>query len=182
MNLTSDNFLSEGKFRKVYIHPDDPNLCVKLGKPLLHKRALKRELYYLKRHQDSLSFITPLRGTVDSNLGLGYIFDLVRNYDGSISDTLENEVATLDSSVLSEKLHEMYQELLLKRAAVGDFHARNILIRWVSKTNYELWIIDGFGNSDYLKFCDYSKYLLNKKLVRKFNKLCKRIDHTQTFD
>ncbi|MGJ8671435.1 YrbL family protein [Rubritalea sp.] len=181
MKLTKQDFLSEGKFRKVYTHPDNPNLCIKLGKPLFHKRALNRELYYLKKHQDALPFLSAYHGTVQTNLGLGYIFKIVRNSDNSISRILEKEVLTLDSNILTEKLFQMYHSLLKRGAAIGDFHARNILVRWISKTDYELWIIDGFGNSDFVRICDYSRFLLNKKLIRKFNSLCNSIDIPEMF-
>lgn len=181
MQLSEKDYLSKGKFRSVYIHPENPEICIKIGNEKFHTRALKRELKYVPKYQKRLNFLSGFHGAVETNLGKGYMFDIIRDYDGSISQTLESSLPSLNQEEVIQKLESMYSTLLAHRAPVGDFHARNILVRKTTPKEYELWIIDGFGNSDFIKICDFSKHLLQKKLIRKFNKLCKRLNLPKTF-
>lgn len=51
---------------------------------------------------------------------------------------------------------------------VGDFNESNILVQQREDSSRHLVIIDGVGNSDFIKFADYLKIFRNKKFDRKW--------------
>ena len=180
MHIPDKYYLAEGKHRKVYIHPDNPDLCIKISKdqPRNRSRATKRELTYLNTYKERVTCFSFFHGVVESNLGQGYIFDLIRNEDGNISRQL-SELTGLAG--LEKKLTSLYQLFLNNGIIVGDLNAGSIVAREKKDGDYDLIIIDGTGNSDFIKICDYSKYFLRKKLIRKFNKLYRLLELPTSF-
>lgn len=83
--------IGTGIERACYVHPHDPDKAVKV---LIKRRNVqsKREIkYYTKlAKQPDLAFdhLPRFYGTVKTNLGNGFIVDLVRDYDGQISKPL----------------------------------------------------------------------------------------------
>ncbi len=177
LKITRENYLGEGEQKEVYIHPEKPELCVKFPKRDKKRKAkgLNREIRYTKQYQDELPFLARYVGFTETDRGRGYLFEVVRNDDGSISKTLSSVRSELDQGDLSDKVEEMYRSLLSARAVVSDLHASNILVQKHEGDSYDLMLIDGFGNSDFIKICDYSQHFLKKKLIRKFTQLCKEL-------
>ena len=94
--IDKENYISEGKTRICYEHPDNKDLCIKVMKPA-HKDAefLIKEIQYYKKIQEknknyALTFFANYYGTIDTNLGLGYLFDLIRDHNGKISLPLKS--------------------------------------------------------------------------------------------
>jgi len=69
----------------------------------------------------------------------------------------------------------MYHQARERKAVINDLSLSNIYIR-KKTTGFDLVLIDGFGNSNFIKLADYSKSFLTKKLNRKFTKLCKKLE------
>lgn len=180
MELLNEHYIGQGRQKVVYRHPCDPNLCIKIpkAKPRLLK-SLKREIKYLKRHQQKLQFLADYLGEIETNLGKGYLFSLICDHDGAVSKPLESIYSELDG--LGEKVASMYQSLLKNKSAVSELEPCNILVKRWENGEYELYIIDGFGNSDFIKVCDFSRTFLKKKLTRKFRGLCELLDLPQSF-
>jgi|GEM_PF-3037769 len=111
-------------------------------------------------------------GNVITNLGSGDLFHLIRNSDGSISKPL-SELEKLEG--IEEKIYDLYLECMKHRVVISDLNEGNIVAQMFGDSAYKLWIIDGVGNSDYIKVCDFSKYLLCKKMNRKFSRLARSL-------
>lgn len=180
VHITERDILASGDTRKVYTHPEDPALCIKIPKPSLKRRTLRREIRYLRKYATrASSFLTLFHGTVDSNLGKGYIYDLIRDEDGSVSRTLA-QCRDLDG--LEEKIYDLYLTCLKNKVILSDMNLRNILARRGKGSDYDLWVVDGIGNSDYIKICDLSYYFMKKKMVRKFSRLNRCLGLSLVFD
>lgn len=175
--LSKEHYLGEGEQKQVFLHPDDEGLCIKFAKKDKRRKAggLKREIRYTKKFQGVLEFLAKYRGELETNMGKGHLFDLIRNSNGEISATLSSSFRELDQNVLVGKIREIYQTLLKEGAVVSDLHVSNILVQLLGNSDYKLVLIDGFGNSDLIKICDYSRVFLKHKLDRKFTKLCKQM-------
>jgi hypothetical protein len=183
MKLSKEHYIGEGVHRVAYVHPENPGLCIKIPKPGTKRPEAKiaREIKYIKLFQDKLPFIPAYVGTQDTDFGFGYVFEMVRDYNGDISKSLNDTLSESKLDGLEEKIAAMYASLLEHRAPLSDFNSSNLLVQMIDENSYELQIIDGFGNSDFIKICDYSRYFLKKKLVRKFTGLCKKIDISPSF-
>lgn len=84
--------LGQGAHKKCYIHPDNSSLCVKV---LFQEpdTDMDRELAYRKSRQrrNLKSKLLPMYlGTIDTNLGTGYVYERVCDFDGTNSLTLDD--------------------------------------------------------------------------------------------
>ena len=98
-------------------------------------------------------------GTVNTNLGCGHVFELVLDYDGNISKKLSEYIKTNGpNNSLKGKISSLYRSFLQSRVLVSDLHPGNLLLQIPSVDDYHLVMIDGYGNSDFIKICDYSRF------------------------
>lgn len=182
VKIVQKDFLGKGGTKMVYRHPENPDLCIKFPKE--RRRALHgllREIKYLKRHQDALPFLAPYLGEIQCDMGTGYLYEVVKNEDGSPSTGIGEHLHRLDKDVLGEKIKIIYQQLVAEHAVVNDLQFNNIFVKEKKSGDYDLCLVDGFGNTDYIKICDYSKFFLLKKLHRKFKKLCRKLEIPHDF-
>ena len=166
-----------GSERKCFIHPHDNRKCIKITHKFGRRTVArcKREIKYSLKYStlpDHSRSIPQYFGKVDTNLGDGQVFELVLDYDGNISNKLSEYIKTNETNIsLKDKISDLYQSFLESRVLVSDFHPGNLVIQKSSVDNYQLVMIDGFGNSDFIKICDYSHFFLKKKLIRKFRRM-----------
>lgn len=177
LNLNNSMLIGVGSERKCFIHPHDDRKCIKItykfGRRTVarYKREIKYSLKYSNLPVHSRS-IPQYFGKVETNLGDGQVFELVLDYDGNISNKLSEYIKTNETIIsLKDKISDLYQSFLESRVLVSDFHPGNLVIKKSSAENYNLVMIDGFGNSDFIKICDYSHFFLKKKLIRKFRRM-----------
>lgn len=111
-------------------------------------------------------------GDVITNLGVGYIFHLIRDFDGSISRPL-SKLDKLEG--IEEGIHELYLNCIKDRVMISDLNKGNIVAQRFEDSSYKLWVIDGVGNSDYIKICDFSKCFMSSKVNRKFSRLARSL-------
>ena len=136
-----------------------------------------REINYTKKYESRIR-LPRYCGSINTNLGKGYIFERIKDWDGKTSVTLKKYCENgVEQNYIQELLYKMYNSLLINRIQVSDFHSGNILVNYKTPdAEPNLVIIDGIGNSDYIKLCNFSKFLLKKKLIRKFKKLMAKLD------
>lgn len=173
ITLDDEMFIGEGRNRKCYIHPYDENLCIKIAFDKA-KRSVQREIGYfkrLKRRGKSFQMISKYFGKVHTNKGEGDIYELIRDYDGSISKNLryylnlKNETYRTKIVELVEKLRKyLIDEYIL----FSDLDIENILLKKVSDTEYKLMVIDGIGDNNQIPFLEYFPLLGHKRSIRKW--------------
>lgn len=84
--------IGEGQERICYLHPEDPDKIIKLQKGESNKQTRRElELYrrLLRRKGTDYSQLPRYYGKVVTNLGEGFVTDLIQDYDGGISNSLE---------------------------------------------------------------------------------------------
>lgn len=184
INIAPTAFIGEGSHRICYQHPEDLNLCIKIGEINSKESLRERECYQvLKKRTISWDALSHFHGLVETNLGKGAVFELVRDYDGAISQSLEYYLEKYPAltDITSEQKDVMYEEIsraigqlkidllnntILTRSLLGE----NVLFKKTSENSGRLVIIDNIGNTDYFPFCNYSKYLSRRKISRKWEK------------
>ncbi len=182
MNISKKNYIAEGSQRLVYQHPDNPNLCIKISKTDSNEHYIKREIKYTNKYTSRFKFLPLYHGSINTNLGVGHVFDLVCNSDGAVSSTLLKEKHLFSSDQLAEKLRTLYELLLSNDIVLSDIHLENILVKKIDGSDEELWLVDGVGNSDFIKICDFSHFFLKKKLIRKFTRLSNALNLKISFN
>jgi hypothetical protein len=162
----------------VYIHPDDPNKCVKIDKKKKKKRRIfnkkfglyEREVNFYKTHSHiNLEHHLPkCYGIVKTNKGPGLCYELIRNDNGEISYTLKEFIKKNGITYeLKEKYNEIIKYFIKNKIYPGDANSRNILVQMKNNDISKLIIVDGFNNHQIIFMNKYyqsvKKYLKHKK-------------------
>ncbi|MBD3808664.1 MAG: hypothetical protein IE880_08130 [Epsilonproteobacteria bacterium] len=159
--------------RKCYIHPNEKNLCIKIPSKR-GQRSSQREIDYFKRlHKRGKSFdmIADFKGEVETNFGKGNLYELVRDYDGSISKNLEYYLSLKDKNITA-KIVKLIEELrvYLKDQYIlfSDLDMDNILVKKECEDSYKLIVIDGIGDNNQIPLLEYIKQLGIKRCIKKW--------------
>lgn len=169
--------IGRGLHRECFVHPHNPGQCLKIvvaGSSDENRREAK---YYAQLAGRGISWemLTRFHGLVPTNLGEGAIFDLVRDHDGQVSQTLAHyldsaQLASLHAPALARALAALQAYLLRNRIITMTLKAKNILFQRSSETDGKLVIVDNVGNSDFIPLADYSGFLARRKIRRKWRR------------
>lgn len=177
LKLTPSLFIAKGAHRECYVHSSDSNLCVKIIRDNHYKEMRREQSYYklLNNRNISWKILPRFYGNVETNLGLGAVFDLIRDYDGEISKTLEyylssNEKGGFDSYDLHQALSDLKSCLIQDKIITMNIKARNIVYKKINQTEGLLIIVDDIGNSQILPIANYVDYFAEKKILRKWDR------------
>ena len=180
IQLNEVHYIGEGDIRVCYEHPHDKTLCIKVPRPETTRAYTEKELLYFKKlskrskEKFSYPFYSDFHKEVETNYGLGQVFDLVRDEaNGDISKTLEfyltHESAITDSQI-EAALELLRAQMIKHRVFTRDLRARNICCKIKKDGTIELIIIDGIGHRDFFPFADWLTYFSKKKIDRTFTK------------
>jgi hypothetical protein len=104
--------LGKGRNKVVYIHPDNPERCIKInneGTAFDHLYEMRYRKTRELLHLPPSSLLTKYYGTVKTNYGDGFVFERVCDYDGITSKTI-GELINLE--IESRKGRKSTKELL----------------------------------------------------------------------
>lgn len=180
IELKECQYLAKGTERKCYIHPDDAGKVIKT-EFILHKDREQNKIdqiyyAYLLKKNISLKHIAKFFGTVNTNYGLGVVFERIENHDGTASETFENILnkQTLSRKTTDALLEELRQYLKTNYIVLGDVYFSNILCQKISTDRYKLIIIDGIGARRMgwkLRLHMYSRIYTNIRIKKQWKKL-----------
>ncbi len=182
LHLDSSLRIGRGGVREVFQHPEDPGRCVKIVHDPRRWRSVNRECRYLRRyHRQGKPFtrMTRFFGWCPTNLGPGALFTLVRDHDGHCSRSLASSLpgAPADSCrrqlqplAIVELLSELHQHLLRHRIIVSDPALHNLVVHYPEPAKARLVIIDGIGNSSFIKMADWFGYWARRDINRKWRR------------
>ena len=192
---------ARGGNRLCYVHPQNPDICIKLPRndvDLSVKRARKGLKGRLKpassfddnrqeartltemhdRIGDSLrEFVPRFLGWVETDLGPGVAVDLIRDADGAIALPLKQYVweRGFDAD-LRTALAEFSTYWIRERVPSRELLLHNVVARRLPSDALRLVVIDGLGNADLLPLSRWSPHLARRKSVRKTERLRARIE------
>ncbi len=176
IELKRESYFAKGGQRACYEVPDNPSLCVKV-EFTSDKGSRQRVAEELRSHrkvlarEDASTAVALYRGEVETSLGPGCLFDLVREDDGSVSPALSSLKDELSIETKSKLVNEFYQACLQGRYIVGDLHPANLAVQ----DRKRLVLVDGLGAIRWGWIFEYSKFLHRLKMHRKFRRLCRKI-------
>jgi len=177
--LEQSSYIGKGSDRYCYLHPDDSGLCIKIlcthpedGYPERVRRELK---YYrhLERRNISWELLSRYMGVVETNLGVGHVYTLIRDEDGRISKDFihylsDEELLNHHAHELSVAFHYLYQYLLENRIITGSIYPQNLVFQLGRKP--KLVIVDDIGNSEFLPISNFSRTFAQKKIKRRWHR------------
>lgn len=147
--LGENDFLGKGNNNQVYYYPGDKGKCIKIPLNTGTKRFMKYELQYRKCHKEKVeksTLLTKYYGMIETNLGIGYVFELVRDFNGRCSKTLESFIMDeKDSSEILEVLKVLKTKIFEESNITNPLSPNNCLIQRISEQKFRPRIIDDIG-------------------------------------
>ena len=172
IELNKNDELARGTNRACFAHPLDSNKCIKITISNDFSESQKEIEYYkfLEKKNISWKYISKYYGQVNTNLGKGEVFDLIKDYDGSVSRTLSSYLQNDEKtkSILNPfPLLQILKDYTLKEEViVKDLNTKNMLYQKISNSEVRLILIDGVVNNDFLPFSKYISYFTRRKILR----------------
>ncbi len=178
LKLKEEQFLGDGNHKKVYIHPEDEHKCVKLlftpDDPDMNREFRYRKA--LGKREGEMPLLTKYYGTVETDQGLGYVFERVVDYDGAVSRTLLSELEhPTDKARLEKLLQDFHREFMRDRFAPAGVDPDNFLVQRTSETEECVRIIDNIGTSAKFPLEYYVGFLARKRAQKYWNRLVEDI-------
>lgn len=173
---TSEKF-GKGLHREVFVHPENENLCIKVVTYGNQQETKREQAYYrqLQKRNISWDLLPKFHGNVETNLGSGAVFDVIRDPNGEISKTLEHYLA--DSQFFEKNRQHIHTALNNLKHYLLKYHVmsmaikpKNVLYQLSETGAGNLFIIDNIGNSDFIPICNYVYFLADQKINRRWNR------------
>lgn len=177
IELNPSLMIGKGLHRECFIHPDDKNLCIKVVVNGNQQETDREQGYYqlLQKRNITWEMLPEFHGNVETNMGPGAVFDLIRDYDDQVSKTLEfyladKEYVEQNKDQLLFALAELKKYLLKYNIITMPIKPKNILYQELNDQNGKLYIVDNIGNSEFIPYCSYLPYFGNKKIIRRWDR------------
>jgi hypothetical protein len=175
--LKDEDFIGKGNERACYVHPNDPDKAVKVSYEQNKGRSKQSdtEINYYKqlqkrKHMD-WKHLPKYFGEVQTNKGKGFMVELIRDYDGSISKSFKYYIEKEGLETYSKEL-EAYKKYLLDYCIIFNYGMMqgNILVRKNSETDFDLVLIDGLGDVCHFTLPNKIPYFARQRIHRRWNK------------
>jgi hypothetical protein len=195
ITLSHQKPFAKGSRRQCYVYQEDTTKCIKVILPerppelIRSKSKLYKKVMSPKHFDENLNEVKGHKllfwyehfpvcfDTVDTDLGTGLVVELIRNDDGEISPTVADVLKQRDlNAAESNALTEFFDYLLKHAIIVRDLTARNVVLQRQAG-RIKAYMVDGFGNSDFLPFVKFSTRLARAKLLRKIGRSFKFMDY-----
>ena len=177
LTLESSALIGRGLRRECYFHPEDENKCIKIVVAGDHKETVREQSYYrlLEKRNIAWRMLARFYGNVETNLGEGAVFELIRDYSGEVSKTLVHyfsaDTATdHDYQHLYQALLALKQYLLQWKIVTISLKPQNIVYKKTNESEGVMVVIDNIGNSDFIPICNYVNWMATRKINRKWQR------------
>ena len=179
LTLTEQNFISKGSHKKCFSYPGSPKRCIKIPYNPAGQVDLNREIFYLthilKKRGPQSGILPHYYGAVATNLGQGHVFDLVCDYNGVTSISLQTLLATQTLSPEQlQRLHtallDLRDRMLTYRVISMSIYPENILYQKISEQDFRLMFINDMGSGAVFAFEYILPCMAKRKIKRYWNR------------
>jgi hypothetical protein len=172
--------VGKGRERTCYVHPDDLTKIVKISGNESNVQSRREIAFYrtLEKKKDfNYAQLPRFYGLCSTNLGEGFIVDLVQDYDGEISKSLRWH---LDQGSLLSEYETLLQNLkkyLLEQLVIinHDMVPGNLLLQQLTGNSSRLVLIDGIGDVVSIQWLNYFPSHVRSKIERRWARFENRL-------
>ena len=170
IQLKKSDLIASGTNRACYAHPEDDKKCIKVTISGNHKETNREISYYkyLQKKDISWDMLAQFYGTIQTNLGDGEVVELIKDYDLSVSKSLDYYFRKITSQDDIQKFLQLLIKLKTylyeEKIYVKDLNAVNVVYQKYSDTEGRVVIIDGLAHSNYIPFSRGVESLTIKKI------------------
>ena len=162
--------------KNVFLHPHNKNLCIKIAYNEGGQKDLIREINYidvLKRRHKDYSILPKYFGKVNTNLGTGYVFEIIRDYNNGRTQTLEDFITDLNLfsqnySLIVRLLKELKEKLYKNEIITMVLFPENILFQKTDENTYRVRIVNDMGSAVLIPLEYHFKYFAHTKILRRW--------------
>jgi hypothetical protein len=181
LEITSEP-IGVGQERICYRHPEDAAKVVKIQKGESDKQT-RRELELYKnlsrRKMSNFEHIPRYYGMTQTNLGEGFVVDLIADFDGAVSKSLwwhfEQGYPVAEFLPYLDELRQyLLDNLVVFSVDMGRY---NILFQKTSPQQARLVVIDGLGNHTAINWLDNIAYFARRKINRRWQRFIDRLQN-----
>ena len=177
--LTEENILGRGTNKIVYYHPEDADKCIKFSLDESDETDMQHELRYrriCKEQVEHSTLLTKYYGTVDTNLGTGHVFELVRDFDGRLSETFLAVLLREKASPAVYKALAMFKKKLFAEQVITyKIFPGNFIVQRIAEQESRIRLIDGIGMHVLIPLDYYSKTIAKRRQMRIWKEFMKRL-------
>lgn len=178
LTLTDELFIGAGGHQATYIHPIDSSKCIKIPHSP-DDGDVKKELRYRRICKDKLEnsqLITKYFGFVDTDKGLGHVFERVLDLNGQTSKDLKDFLPTGKPSndeliVIKKLLTNFKNDFLREKIAIVDTDITNFMVQEIATNEYRMRIVDNIGTPVAIPLIYYFDFVATWKCKRYWNYL-----------
>lgn len=176
IQLDDSLLYGQGSHKKCFLHPHNKNLCIKIAYNEGGQKDLIREINYidvLKRRHKDYSILPKYFGKVNTNLGTGYVFEIIRDYNNGRTQTLEDFITDLNLfsqnySLIVRLLKELKEKLYKNEIITMVLFPENILFQKTDENNYRVRIVNDMGSAVLIPLEYHFKYFAHTKILRRW--------------
>lgn len=176
IQLDDSLLYGQGSHKKCFLHPHNKNLCIKIAYNEGGQNDLIREINYidvLKRRHKDYSILPKYFGKVNTNLGTGYVFEIIRDYNNGRTQTLEDFITDLNLfsqnySLIVRLLKELKEKLYKNEITTMVLFPENILFQKTDENNYRVRIVNDMGSAVLIPLEYHFKYFAHTKILRRW--------------
>ena len=172
LSISDSLYIGKGQDRECYQHPICRNKCIKVTVSKNYRQHFHDIKNYrlLERRGIDWTYLSRFYNLCETNLGIGLVFELIKDYNGTVSKTLDHRLRfkhlKINSPSLNKALSILKEFLLEEGITTRDLKGSNILVQYSSKTEYRLVIVDGLGHNELIPVFKLSKALTKMKIER----------------
>ena len=174
--LSDEFFIGMGGRQKTFINPLDPSKCVKIAYSG-NVRDVEKELRYRRicaEHLKDSVLITKYFGKVQTNMGTGYVYERVRDYNGNTSRDLgkflhDAEEGKVSLQVAEKVLLKFKEDFLRECIVTVDRNTANFMVQEKSQGVYQVRIVDNIGTPVLIPLVYYFRFAAEWKSRRVWN-------------
>lgn len=148
IELNNNLLIGTGRDRACYYHPQDPQLCIKVAlRPEKQTYREKRYFRLLQKQKKDITLLALYRGTIETNLGLGALYDLIRDDNGHVSPTLTEAIRSkhINADQVKQLSAQLKDYLFSEVISVRDLSPNNVMIQ-THQGILRPVIVDGVSN------------------------------------
>lgn len=187
LTLLEHHFIGSGANKKCFTHPNNEKLCIKIiysNNDGNSQKELQRELRYyqvLQNKNHSPKLLPNYYGEIETNLGIGYVYDVIRDYDKNISRNLDYYFSSPDLlehnfANICYALKKMKEEMLQENLITMGLYPPNILYKKENEKEATLVIIDNIGTGSLIPLEYYFNFFARARVLRRWKRFMEDIE------
>lgn len=179
--LTDNDLIGAGAHKVAFIHPQDKNLCVKIAKNV-HDVDLKRELAYrsiMAKQHKTTTLMPAYHGTIDTNKGIGHVFERIFDCDSQTSLTLDVYIRHIAETLSPQEAQTHLKSLLAsfkarwfeEKIVTSNIELVNFMVQRKAPDDVSIRIVDNIGTPVLIPLAYYSEFFAKKRVARYWKRL-----------